>query len=109
MANRSREEVEAIIDKHGLEQVTENTITDRDELFDELGTIRERGYALDDEQRVEGVRCVGAPILDESDRAVAAISVTMPKNRLTGEQFEEELPEIILESTNVIQVNLTYS
>jgi DNA-binding IclR family transcriptional regulator len=109
LANRPREEVEAIIDKHGLEKVTENTTTDREELFDELDEIRERGYAFDDEERVEGMRCVGAPILDDSKYAVAAISVTMPKSRMTGERFENEIPELVLESANVIQVNLSYS
>ncbi len=54
MAHRPREEVEAILDQHGFPQVTENTITDRGELFDQLAEIRERGYAYDDTERVKG-------------------------------------------------------
>ncbi len=54
MAHRPREEVEAILDRHGLPEVTENTVTDRDTLFEQLEAIRERGYSYDDEERVRG-------------------------------------------------------
>jgi len=52
LASHLKPEVEAIIDRHGLPQVTESTITDKDELFDELETVRKRGYAHDDQKRV---------------------------------------------------------
>lgn len=109
LAFRSREAVESIIDRHGLPQITERTITNRDELFDELDAISDRGYAYDDEERVKGMRCVAAPITNEEGRAIAAISVSGPKSRLRGERFREEVPDLILSSANVIEVNLTYS
>ena len=109
MAHRPREEVEAIIDRHGLPQVTEKTITDRDELYDQLDEIRDRGYAYDDEERVKGMRCVAAPNTNDEERAIAAISVSGPKSRMRGKQFREEVPDLILSSANVIEVNLTYS
>ena len=109
MAHRPREEVDGIIDRHGLPQVTERTITDRDELYDELDEIAERGYAYDDEERVKGMRCVAAPITNNEGRAIAAISVSGPKSRMRGQQFREEVPDLILSSANVIEVNLTYS
>lgn len=108
LANRPREEVEAIIDRHGLPPVTENTVTDREELFDELETVQERGYAHDDEERVKGMRCVATPITDESGRAIAAISVSGPRSRMRGDRFEQELPELIERSANVIEVNLNH-
>jgi DNA-binding IclR family transcriptional regulator len=109
MANRPREEVEAILNKHGLPKVTDSTITDREELFDALDQVRERGYAYDDEERVKGMRCVAAPILDEGDYAIAAVSVSGPKSRMREKRFTEEMPDKILRSANVIEVNLTYS
>ncbi|UPM42683.1 IclR family transcriptional regulator [Halocatena salina] len=109
LAHRSREEVEDILDRQGLVAVTENTITDRDSLFDTLEDVRERGYAFDDEERVEGMRCVAAPITDSDGRAIAAISVSGPKSRMMGETFTEELPNLVRRSANVIEVNLTYS
>jgi DNA-binding IclR family transcriptional regulator len=109
LANRPREEVEGILDRRGLPRVTEQTITDRAELFEELETIRERGYAYDDEERVKGMRCVAAPIIGDDESAIAAISVSGPKSKMRDEQFSEEIPQRLLRSANVIEVNLTYS
>ncbi|SNZ15185.1 transcriptional regulator, IclR family [Natronoarchaeum philippinense] len=109
LAFRPREEVESIIDRHGLPAVTEKTISDRGELFDELDQIRERRFAYDDEERVKGMRCVAAPITNEEGRAIAAISVSGPKSRMRGETFREEIPELLLRSANVIEVNLSHA
>ncbi|ESP86999.1 IclR family transcriptional regulator [Candidatus Halobonum tyrrellensis] len=109
MAHRPREEVDAIVDRHGLPPVTENTITDRDDLFEELDAVRERGYAYDDAERVKGMRCVAAPITDDDGRAIAAVSVSGPESRMREHRFTEEIPELVLRTSNVIEVNLTYS
>lgn len=109
LAFRPLDEVETILDRHGLPQITENSITSRDQLLKELDQIRERGYAIDDEERVQGMRCVAAPITTSEGKAVAAISVSGPKSRLQGEYLEETLPNRVLQSSNVIEVNLTYS
>lgn len=109
LAHRPREEVEAVLDRHGLPEVTENTVTDRAELFEELADVRDRGVAFDDEERVAGMRCVAAPITDENDRAIAAVSVSGPKSRMLGETFTEAVPERVLRTANVIEVNLAYS
>ncbi|MFC7203124.1 IclR family transcriptional regulator [Haloferax namakaokahaiae] len=109
LANRPREEVESILDRHGLEAITDRTITDREELFEALDRVREQGFAYDDEERVRGMRCVAAPILNQDDYAIAAVSVSGPKSRMREERFTEELPNQILKSANVIEVNLTYS
>ncbi|ELZ05972.1 IclR family transcriptional regulator [Natrialba asiatica] len=109
MAFRPRDEVEAILDRHGLPKVTESTIADRDELFDVLDRVAERGYAYDDEERVKGMRCVAAPITDETDRAIAAVSVSGPKSRMQSDRFTDEIPERIRRCANVVEVNLTYS
>jgi DNA-binding IclR family transcriptional regulator len=109
MAFRPRSEVESYLDRHGMPEITERSITDREELFETLDQVRERGYAYDDEERVKGMRCLAAPITDQDDRAIAAVSVSGPKSRMQGDRFSEEIPEQILRSANVIEVNLTYS
>ena len=109
LANRPREEVDAILDRHGLPAITEKTITDRDELYDVLDDVKERGFAFDDEERVAGMRCVAAPITDSTDRAIGAVSISGPKSRMLGESFNDEIPQLVLRSANVIEVNLTYS
>jgi len=109
LAHRPREEAAAMIDRHGMPKVTEQTITDRETLFEELVEVRDRGVAFDDEERVAGMRCVAAPITDDDDHAIAAVSVSGPKSRMRGETFTETIPERVLRSANVIEVNLTYS
>jgi len=109
MAQRPTEEVDAILDRRGLPQVTENTVTDRDELFEQLAAIRERGYAYDDAERVKGMRCVAAPITDDDGRGIAAVSISGPKSRMRGDRFTEAVPELVLRTANVVEVNLTHS
>lgn len=106
LAHLPEERVEAIIDEQGLKRQTKNTIVDRDRLWAELETIRERGYATNDEEEIRGLRAVGAPVIDSSEEVVGAVSLTAPTSRLQGEQFESEVPELVTETANLIEVDL---
>ncbi len=79
-------QVEAIVRKQGLKAVTANTITSFLDLKAELKVIRERGYAIDNEEIEEGLRCIGCVVRDFSGGAVAAISVSGPSFRVTKEK-----------------------
>lgn len=103
------ERVDEIVATHGLPASTAKTVTTRDALDDALRDIRERGYAIDDEERLKGLRCVAAPILSNDDRVLGAVSVSGPTNRMKGERFERVIPEKLLETVNVIELNVTYS
>jgi len=81
-------EVDGVLAGSRLEARTRNTITKVLALKRELERIRERGYAIDDEEIEEGVRCVAAPILDASDCAVAAISVSGPSSRIHSDRYQ---------------------
>lgn len=81
LAYEDRSVVERIIDEFGLPQHTPNTITDPTALLVELDTIRTRGYALDNEEREVGVRCVAMPVLLDGE-AIAAVSISAPASRL---------------------------
>jgi len=61
-----------------LQRLTHRTIVDPDELLRVVGQVRRLGYAIDDEERGIGIRCVAAPIRDFRGRVVAAISVAGP-------------------------------
>jgi DNA-binding IclR family transcriptional regulator len=82
LAYLTEAEVDDILRQHGLKRRTAKTITTPAELKAELKLVRERGYALDNEEIEEGVRCVGAAILDHGGRPIAAISVSAPSFRL---------------------------
>lgn len=109
LAELPRERVEEIVDRHGLPKATEQTTTDRGNLFDQLETIRERGWAVDDEERLEGLRCVAVPIVAPNGPILGALSVSGPVSRIRGERFHEEIPEKLLQVQNIIQMNVAYS
>lgn len=103
-----RDDVEAIVDEHGLPAFTEHTITDQEELFAELERTRDRGYAIDDEEAKPGIRCIAAPVVLEEQELYGAVSITAPESRMNGEKFEERLPELVTGAANVIEVNSIY-
>ncbi|WP_233560658.1 IclR family transcriptional regulator [Halobellus sp. Atlit-38R] len=98
--------VEEIVDQSGLPQRTEKTITSKTELFDELETIREQGFAQNDEEEIFGTRAVGAPILDKNNTVLGAVSITKPTSRMQGEEFNRTIPEVVKNAANVIEVNI---
>jgi DNA-binding IclR family transcriptional regulator len=93
------EQVESIVRKHGLKSMTANTITSFLELKAELTAIRERGYALDNEEIEEGVRCLGCVVRDFSNAPIAAISVSGPAFRLTREKVKSIAHPVVLAAT----------
>lgn len=58
------------------------TITDPDQLRQELATVRQQGYAVDERENEEEMRCIGSAVLGRGDQVLAAVSVTAPQNRL---------------------------
>lgn len=109
LAHLPADRVDQIVDRHGLPALTENTITDRNELADELADVRETGIAFDDEERLDGLRSVGAAITGPDGGVLGAISVAGPTTRLQDDRFREEVPEVVRSAVNVIDLNVTYS
>lgn len=98
--------VEEILNRWGLPAETPNTITDPDELRDELDQIRSSGIAFNDEESVEGLRAVGAPVVAPSGMVLGAFSISGPARRLKGDHYREELPDLILGFVNELKLNL---
>lgn len=107
LSQLSAERIDEILDQHGLPGVTENTITDRDELFDELEEIRETDVAYNREETIQGLIGIGMPILHHDEKINAAISVIGPVNRLDEQTLNETVLEAIRQRSNVIEVNST--
>jgi DNA-binding IclR family transcriptional regulator len=109
LAHLSDARVDEILDRHGLPELTDETITDRETLHEELATVRERGYAYDRGERLPGIRCVAAPVVDPDGRVLAALSVSGPSTRMQGDRFHEEIPELLVSAANVVEINVTYA
>lgn len=80
--------IEAVIAK-GLPPRTPQTITAADKLRAHLAEVRRRGFAVDDIENEEGIRCVGAPVFDHNGGVVAGISVAGPTYRITFDRIDE--------------------
>ncbi|MFB4301198.1 IclR family transcriptional regulator [Actinomadura sp. NTSP31] len=82
--------VREILGRTGMDAHTPNTFTDQDALLSELRRIRERGYAVDDEEQEIGVRCVAVPL--PGAPALTALSVSGPSARMTREAVADVVP-----------------
>jgi DNA-binding IclR family transcriptional regulator len=103
------DEVDRIVARRGLPGRTPNTITDEQALFEELETIRDRGYAFNRSESIEGLNAVGAAFRDEDGWPLGALSISGPANRLQGDLLEEELPSKLLGAVNEVEINLRYA
>jgi len=101
--------VEDVIERRGLEPETEHSITDRDELFEELEAIRERGFSFNREEQLVGVKAVGAPVMGAHERVIGSFSAASPANRMEGDWFENELPGIVLGIANEFELEYSMS
>ena len=86
--------IERITQVYNLVRFTEYTIVDRLALLAEYEKIRATGWSIDNEESVLGICCFGAPLLDAQGFAVAAVSVSSPKGRITPERETEIIEEL---------------
>lgn len=107
LAHLPQNKVDDIVDRHGLPTRTHHTIDNRKELREELSATAERGYALEDEERWNGIRSVAVPLLDGAE-VIGSISVSGPKQRFEHEWIETDLLEHLTRSKNVIDVRLAH-
>lgn len=108
LAHLDPEAREAVLDRWGLPERTENTITERDKLEDELAHIRDRGYAINDEEGTAGLRSVAVPVIGPEDELVGALSVSGPSRRLTDDRCHNDIVEVLSGSANELELRLTY-
>lgn len=101
--------VEEIIHQHGLPALTENTITDEVELYEELEEIRKRGYSINNQETIPGLRAIGVPIECPDGGVFGAFSVSGPTHRVQGERLEETIPNILLGTANELELDMKYS
>lgn len=107
LAYLPEERVDVIIEHYGLPSVGPKTITDVTELQTELATIRDREYAITDEEHSAGVKAIATPILINGE-VLGSIGVSGPSKRMTDDRLHDELAPNILESKNIIELRMRY-
>jgi DNA-binding IclR family transcriptional regulator len=87
MAFLPEERVADILRRTRFERFTHRTIATAEALRVEIEKTRRRGYAVDDEELEEGLRCIAVPLLDAQRQPVAAVSVSGPSFRVTAQKL----------------------
>ncbi len=108
LAVMSDEELDATLPRGEFKGFTPGTITERDQLKQELKKIAEQGYAIDDEELDPGVRCVAAPIRDYTRRIVGAVSISGPSMRFSDERLEKELIPLVTQAGEDLSTRLGF-
>ncbi len=99
-------EVKRYVATHGLPAYTSNTITSMETLEQELIRIRQKGYAIDNEEIIPELCCIAGPIRNEIGTVVAALSFSVPSYRF--HKRKERYKEAILSACRKISWNLGY-
>lgn len=105
LAHLPPEETEGILRATGMPALTRRTLTDREGLADDLRTVRERGYAVDDEEYEPSIRCLGAPVFDRAGVPVGGVSLTASALLSTRVELERFAPAL-LEAARGVQRRL---
>jgi IclR family KDG regulon transcriptional repressor len=86
-----------------LAPFTPSTITDRRRLLADLEKTRRRGYAIDREEAVQGIGCIGAPVFQREGTVGGAMSLSGPPNRVLGTRMEGLAEELLRTTAEVSQ------
>lgn len=108
LAFLEKEQINEYISSAKFIKYTERTITSGEFLLDELNRIEENGYAIDNEEIVDGLKCIAAPIFDYTNNPIGAISVSFPLGQLS----EEDIPVVskdVIDCAQNISKRLGYS
>ncbi len=108
LAYQTEEMLHRLSKSPGLERYTANTITSHLQLKKELARVREEGYSVDNEEAVEGLRCVAAPLFDHAGRVVGAFSVAGPAMRIPLSRIPE-LARLVRETSRQISLRLGFN
>ncbi|HEX7297564.1 MAG TPA: IclR family transcriptional regulator [Solirubrobacteraceae bacterium] len=95
LAFMAPEERRRLLPEGELPARTRNTITAHDKLEEELARIARRGYAMDDEENEENIRCIGAAVFDKNGAPIGGVSVSAPSFQLSALAARRMAPAIV--------------
>ena len=94
MAYKPQSFIENLFSDYDFEKYTTHTIDNFQDLEMELKKIKEQGYAIDDEENLDGNRCVAMPVRDYTEKIVASISVSAPASRMPLDRIQKIVEEL---------------
>jgi DNA-binding IclR family transcriptional regulator len=107
MSYMTEEQIEEIWKDSLIKKLTEYTITDLGSLKEQLKLVRDRGYAIDEQENEIGIRCVGSTLFDHLGKICGAVSVSGSTISFTEDKIEV-FGELLIEHANKISKELGY-
>ena len=95
LAYLEEDELNFYLERVKLKKFTSNTITHQEKLKEELILIRQQGYAFDNEEYIQGVCCLAAPVRDYANKVCAALSIAIPSARLKDNEISLVIRDVI--------------
>lgn len=92
LSHLPEDQLRSFISMLPLSRYTQNTITDKERLAEEVAEIRRRGFALDNQEFMSGVVCVAVPVMGDDGSLIAGLALSAPEARMTHEQACEHVP-----------------
>lgn len=109
LATFSEERIDAIINEWGLPKSTEQTIGTQEELFEEIATVRERGYAINQGENREGIYGVAKAAHKPDGTTLGGMSITSPVYRTKEGEFDEHAANLLDEHISKLEERLRSS
>ena len=107
MTQMTSNELQDYLNDTKMERFTENTITNRKAMIREIDRVRKQGYAVDEQERAIGVRCIAAPVCNHDGLIVAAISISGAAQLIPGKRIKP-LSRLVMKSAAQISAELGY-
>ena len=95
LAHWSEVEINDYLREVKIENITENTITSKEQLLEDLRKIKEQGYAVSHGERVKGAVSISAPIINEYSEVLASITIIIPSARIEEYDVDVLIKEVV--------------
>ncbi|SIS13236.1 IclR family transcriptional regulator [Natronorubrum thiooxidans] len=102
------DKVDQYIAEKGLTEYTSNTTTDPDSLYEELNHIREQGYAVNNEEYMDGLCGVSVPVYTPENELLGALGVFGPTSRFKDKYMRNELVDRLWDKAGEVKVTIAY-
>jgi DNA-binding IclR family transcriptional regulator len=101
-------ELSNIIEEIQIKKLTPNTLPDKDKILKDIELTRNRGYSINNEEYVEGLICIGAPLMNfRENTVVGAVSLDFPTSEYSLDSIKRNFPGVLTKLASEISETVT--